>query len=772
MRRFFISRVSTPAVVAALMLIVYSSAVLTGCRSGSAEVGYLDRGKELLLKKEYARAILEFKNATRLQPKDAEPYYQTGLVYLAMGDFQSGYQSLLKATEIDPKHLKAQEKIAEVIASSVSNTSDPQQLQEAEKRVRSVLAIVPDSPEALGALGLTEYSMGKSAEAVKDLEAALEKAPQNLKAATGLAIIKMKNKDFRGAEEVFKKVAADSPQSADAQLALGRFYIMTHRTTEAESAYHRALSIDPKFGPALLDLAKIQFASGRKDEAEKTLAILSALQDKQYNAFHATYLFEQGRVDEAIKEFEQQVAADPKDRDAFTRLTSAYFNARRFPEAERAVNAALKRNSKDVNALLERSKLYLITAKFSEAETDLNQVLRFDPNSAIAHYLLSKVFVAGGQQLAASQQLSKSLDYNPNLLAARLELAQSLTAGGGAKSALELLDQTPEAQKSLLPVIVARNWAFFGAKDPAELRKSLDKGLALYRQAPNLVYQDGLLKFQAKDIAGARKAFEQVLAARPEDTLALDALAKTYVFEKQPDHALRTVEQYVAKRINSAPLQNLMGNWFATNQRHDEARKAYLAALAIDPSLLAARMSLAFQDMQERKFDSARKTLTTLAGTPAVRTQAEVTLGMLEERAGNPAAAIPHYRRALEADPNNLAALNNLAYQLANSTDHLDEALKYAQQAKELDPNSAVVEDTIGWAFYRKGLYESAVTHLLSAAGAKGTAVGKYHLAMAYLKAGDRQHGRQTLDEARKLDASLPEAAAASQVVTSLKGAN
>src|SRR5665811_573153 len=103
MRRFFISRVSTPAAAAALMLIVFSGAVLTGCRSGSAEVQYLDRGKELLAKKEYARAILEFKNATRLQPKDAEPYYQSGLVYLAMGNFQAGYQSLLKATEIDPQ---------------------------------------------------------------------------------------------------------------------------------------------------------------------------------------------------------------------------------------------------------------------------------------------------------------------------------------------------------------------------------------------------------------------------------------------------------------------------------------------------------------------------------------------------------------------------------------------------------------------------------------------------------------------------------------------
>jgi tetratricopeptide (TPR) repeat protein len=772
MRHFFIRFTSSRAVLVALMLTVFSGALLTGCRSGSAEVQYLDRGKELLAKKEYARAILEFKNATRLQPKDAEPYYQTGLVYLAMGDYQSGYQLLRKAAEVDPKHVKAQEKIAEIIADNVSNTKDPQQLQAAETQVRSVLARVPDSSKALSALGLTEYSMGKSEQAAKDLETALEKAPQNLTAASGLALINMKNKNFHNAEEILKKAAADSPQSADAQLALGRFYVSMRRNSDAETAFRKALTIDPKFGPALLALASIQFVSDRKKEAETTLAALSALPDKQYRLFHADYLFQQGNVDEAIKELEQQAAADPKDRDVFTRLTSAYFAAKKFPEAERAIKAALKRNPKDVNALLDRSKLYLATAKTSEAETDLNQVLQFDPNSAIAHYLLSKVFATRGQQLAARQQLSKALDYNPTLLDARLELAQSLTAEGGAKSALELLDQTPEDQKNLLPVIVARNWAFFGAKDPVELRKSLDNGLKLYTQAPDLVYQDGLLKFQAKDITGARRAFEQVLSARPEDAVALDSLAKTYAFEKRSDLAQRTVVQYAVQRPNSAPLQNLLGDWLTTNKRPDEARRAYMAAVASDPSLVTARMSIASLDIAEGKFDSARQALTTLASTPAIQAQVEVMLGMLEEKSGNAAAGIPHYRRALEADPNNVGALNNLAYLLANSTDQLDEALKYAQQAKELDPTSAVVEDTLGWTFYRKGLYESAVIHLKNAAGANGTAMRKYHLAMAYLKAGDQQHGQQTLDEARRLDPSLPEAAAASQLMARPNGAN
>lgn len=747
--------------------------VLTGCKSGSfekhySEAHYLDRAKKLIEQKQYDRAILELKNAVRANPKSGEPYYQAGLAYLALGDYRMGYQSLLRATELDPKHVGAQTKLAEIIGSSVVNTRNPQALKEAEQRVQSVLAIVPDSGEALSALGLTEYLLGKPEDAIKHLETALEKSPQNLQASRSLAMIKVRQKDFTGAEQILKKAAADSPKSAEAQLALAQFFLIAQRPADAGAAYHQALTIDPKHGSALLGLARLQLTLGKKDEAEKTLAVLSALPDTQYKPLHAMYLFEQGKQEEAIKEFEKQAAQDPKDREAFTRLISAYFFTKRFPDAERAVNAALKKNAKDTNALLERSKLYLITAKFSEAEIDLNQVLKFNPNSATAYYLLSKVSLARGQQLPGRQQLGKALDFDPGLLAARLDLARSLTAGGAAKSALDLLDETPVNKKNLLPVMVERNWALFGTRNRAELRKSIDRGLALYKQAPDLALQDGLLKFQTKDIAGARKSLEQVLAVRPTDTDAVDSLAKTYVFQKQPDVALRTVQEYAGRSPNSARLQNLLGYWMGTNGRHDAARKAFAAALAVDPSFVAARMSLALLDAQEGKYDSARQGLAVVAQTPGMQARAEITLGMIEQKVGNPSAAIPHFRKAAEADPNNAIALNGLAYLLANDTDQLDEALKYAQQAKELDPNNTFVEDTLGWAFYRKGLYGSALPHLQNAVAKDGGAVFKYHLAMAYLKTGDRQRGGKILTEARKIDPTLPEAAAASKLMASL----
>jgi Flp pilus assembly protein TadD len=71
----------------------------------------------------------------------------------------------------------------------------------------------------------------------------------------------------------------------------------------------------------------------------------------------------------------------------------------------------------------------------------------------------------------------------------------------------------------------------------------------------------------------------------------------------------------------------------------------------------------------------------------------------------------------------------------------------------------------MGWAFYQKGLYQSAVKQFEEAVATGPTARRKYHLAMAYFKAGDAEHARLEMTEARKMDPAIPEAVSAGQLI-------
>ena len=76
----------------------------------------------------------------------------------------------------------------------------------------------------------------------------------------------------------------------------------------------------------------------------------------------------------------------------------------------------------------------------------------------------------------------------------------------------------------------------------------------------------------------------------------------------------------------------------------------------------------------------------------------------------------------------------------------------------------------MGWILYRKGLYNMALPYLEKAADKEPNARRKIHVAMVYLKMGDRERGQQNMVAAMKLDPSLPEIRTAQQMLDSMPG--
>src|SRR5437016_5096565 len=145
-RPMSITNASRICVLSALM------ATVSGCISPPEhkEVKYLKRGQEQLAKKDYSRALLEFKNAAQAMPKDPEPYYQSGLTYLATENIPGAVAAFRKATELNPKHAGAQLKLAELMTAS----RNKELVQDAEARLQNILAASPDNPEAIDTLAL------------------------------------------------------------------------------------------------------------------------------------------------------------------------------------------------------------------------------------------------------------------------------------------------------------------------------------------------------------------------------------------------------------------------------------------------------------------------------------------------------------------------------------------------------------------------------------------------------------------------------------------
>jgi Tfp pilus assembly protein PilF len=97
--------------------------------------------------------------------------------------------------------------------------------------------------------------------------------------------------------------------------------------------------------------------------------------------------------------------------------------------------------------------------------------------------------------------------------------------------------------------------------------------------------------------------------------------------------------------------------------------------------------------------------------------------------------------------------LNNISTEL--TPDRPDEALGFAQHAFDLAPDNAAVKDTLGWIYYRKGVYPTAAQYLKEAVAKEPNPRRQFHLGMSYIKAGDLLEGRKLLQAAIRQDPSL-----------------
>ncbi|HEY1215072.1 MAG TPA: tetratricopeptide repeat protein, partial [Bryobacteraceae bacterium] len=139
-------------------------------------------------------------------------------------------------------------------------------------------------------------------------------------------------------------------------------------------------------------------------------------------------------------------------------------------------------------------------------------------------------------------------------------------------------------------------------------------------------------------------------------------------------------------------------------------------------------------------------------------------LGMLEEASGDHSKAMDYYKNALEIQPDQPMASNNLAYLMVENDMNLDVALSLAQTAHRGLPNSPSTADTLAWVYFHKGAYDMA-RDLLEDAAAKDpkNASIQYHLGMTYSRLNQKGDARTHLQKAVSLAPNTQTLTAATQ---------
>jgi predicted Zn-dependent protease len=120
------------------------------------------------------------------------------------------------------------------------------------------------------------------------------------------------------------------------------------------------------------------------------------------------------------------------------------------------------------------------------------------------------------------------------------------------------------------------------------------------------------------------------------------------------------------------------------------------------------------------------------------------------------ATAAQYYRKVVDDQPNNVLALNNLAWVAGQLKD--PKALEYAELANKLTPNQPAIMDTLGTLLVERGDTARGL-ELLHKASELAPQAGsiRLNLAKGLIKVGKKEAAKKELDELAKLGEKFPD---------------
>jgi putative PEP-CTERM system TPR-repeat lipoprotein len=499
---------------------------------------------------EKARSYLE--DYLRVEEHHAGARRLLGAILLGQGNDRAAITVLEPVARRSPNDWQALSLLASAHMARRQYASATQYLERA-------LKASGDSPEVRATLGFSLLGAGQSEAALEHLQRAFQKNPGDLRSGVALAALYMKRDRSQQALEVTTMLAERNPESALALNTLGAARAAARDAKGARTAYGQALRADKAFLPAQLNLARLDLAEGNHVVARDRLALVLKARPYLVEAMIELAAVERaaGRADEAVRWLERARASNRRNAEVAVRLVDLYI-AEKQPGKALAVakeaDAAMLNHPAILAAL---TRAHLAIGDNEGAQTVLSRMSRlaaFDPRlqTEIARYQLAAANPEG-----AAFSLEKALSTKPDYVPA-LALQAELDLRGG----------DPGKAEARAKAIVARDpgqaigYRLLG--DAALARKNFPRALENYRTAlAKEETTDGALRIfqahvRARSAPEGVKFLESWVGSHPRDLVAMRALADGYLRTGDLRAARLWYERLLARRSDDAfALNNL-----------------------------------------------------------------------------------------------------------------------------------------------------------------------------------------------------------------------
>ncbi|HNO79891.1 MAG TPA: tetratricopeptide repeat protein [Phycisphaerae bacterium] len=741
--------------------------------SGEAHAGLGDAYRRL---GELNEARIAYEKSIELRPHNGKVLKQLAAIADALGN-EEDFKKWLSAcsTEIPDdswvleRTLEAQEELnpREGIARREElfkeNPDDAANLQKlamlyvklgdkakAEERIENLVAL-PEGKKYLKSAASMLRDIDKPDRALEILQQNLWDAPSDQKAQAQLLI----GEHYRAVGNVREAqvaylAAADIEPSQAVFVAIGTHFTMTSQYEEANKWLEKAIQKAEESGSA--EKSRIQVMqievltrAGKLDEAQQ----LCDAYKKEFPEDPSTLFLDsqialnRGEIDDAIEDLTLFLEKRPNtDIAVYNRAQSLCS----LGEWQNAITDLEELRASNPTALGFQPRILLATAykrvgRLDLAFQELESIYKEHPEANNVIDQLINLYVENERYTDADNVLTTLLNSNPNqvgwlLRSGEIALKQNdpTKAIANQKQAVVLGQFHPTLTATLLETYSKVNAA--------------DQGIAFFdeqvppsRRTPLVLLAYANLLGDSGDVREAINTFRTALHKSGFDSF--EFLEKIAYSVSKKLGAEKAIEQF------SQPVDQVLA----------KANKHILSALLQDSGKIEEAIQLCNELLET-------------ANSPKEKASIYMRIAVAHESIKEWDKAREVYEQALAIDPDNLFALNNLAYLLSDKLDLPTDALPYAKKAAEISSLPAVL-DTLGWVYYQLGQYQDAIAQFTRIRRTETDfPEAVYHLAEAFRRSGEFDKARTIFEELAGEGARGVPAALAAQAREGLKLTN
>ncbi|MEO5969502.1 MAG: tetratricopeptide repeat protein, partial [Bdellovibrionia bacterium] len=440
-------------------------------------------------------------------------------------------------------------------------------------------------------------------------------------------------------------------------------------------------------------MAQAYASDGEADKAieEYKLTLMFDPESALVYARLATEYVKKGMLSAAMETCKEALQRDPNFTDVRLILAGLYSTAHETEAALTEYDRILKKDPKNEEAVVYKAQVLLEDGKGAQSVIVLRHFVKDNPNSGLVHYYLGRAEQQQDHFAEAETSYKKALAEKRGFTQAALALGYLYEEKQKISDALgvykKLFDDTQDiSAASRLATIYLKQEKYTQAIPYLQAIEASDS------EDLNVRVKLGLIHMEMKQYDAAIKVFKKILEKSPDSDRIHYYLGSLYEENKQPDLAIKELKQ-VKSDSRLFPEAALHAAYLLRVSRRIVEAKSFMKGIVEGPHHTANFFLFqASLEEETKNLDESIRILEKAVKEYPENEKVRYYLGSLYDRQGNVDKGVDQMQAILKINPENVDALNYVAYTWTQKGINLNDAELLLKRALKLRPENGYIQ--------------------------------------------------------------------------------